>query len=292
MVCAAIVALVAHFRNRFQSTHELLARLPADEAVILSIDFAALRRAGVLRIFEGSDLLQEPEYQAFKAGSGFDYLRDLDWVLASLGPGGSYFMLRGRFDWNSLSDYVTRQGGACYNSFCRASGSAPDRKISYFPLQSDVMALAIAKDEYAASQLLSRRPGTRPAAWRAEPVWFFIPASRLRQTEAWPAGARSFAGALGASEGILLLAGPRGNRWEVVLEVTCRSSQEASELAGQLGKLTALLREMMARENKPPDPRHLSGLLTAGVFDAKGGTVHGRWPLERAFLEALAGGAP
>lgn len=290
-VCAGIIALAAHLRARSQSPRQLLARLPAQDAVLLYIDFEALRQAGVLRLFEGSDLLQEPEYKAFKVGSGFDYLRDLDWVTASLGPAGSYFLLYGRFGWNTLSSYVTQQGGVCYNTFCRVPGSTPDRKISFFPIGPRLIGLAVEKDEYGALRLAQRHPGTRPAVWPAQPVWLFVPASRVQQTEGLPASARLVARALASTEGVLLAAGPRSGQFEVSLEVACRTGQEAAALAAQLRQVTALLGRAIAAESKQPDPRDLSGVLTAGVFESRDHAVHGRWPLPGAFLEALAGGS-
>ena len=290
-VCAGIIALAARWRSRQHSATQLLARLPAEDAVVLYIDFAALRQAGVLRILEGSDLIQEPEYRAFREGSGFDYLRDLDWVLASLGPEGSYFLLRGRFRWSTLNRYVTQQGGTCRYAFCRVPGSAPDRRISYFPVASNLLALGVGRDAYAAYRLQEPNPGTRPGTWPAQPAWFFVPATRLRRTEALPSGARLLAQALEATEGVLLSAGLRGQQMEVALEVACRSGQDAEALASQLRQITALLRESIAAEKKQPDPRDLSGVLTSGVFESKERTVYGRWPLERTFLEAMAGGA-
>ncbi len=291
-VCVSLVVLAATWRRRHQSPRELLARLPADEAVLVYIDFVALRQAGLLRVWEVSDPVQEPEYRAFKAGSGFDYLRDLDWALAALGPQGSYFLLRGRFDWRRLSDYVGRQGGICRNSFCRVGGSTPERWISYLPLQPRLMALGVDRDAYAAERLLKRNPGRRPTIFPPHPVWLFLPAGWLRQAGALPPGARLLAQALESSDGLLLAAGPRGERFEVLLEVACRSPQEATQLVAQLQKVTTLLRETIAKENKQPDPRDLSGVLTAGVFQQSGRLVRGWWPLERTFLETLAGGAP
>jgi len=290
-LCAGLVALVARFRDRSQSRAALLERLPAEDAVLLYIDFTAFRQAGLLSLLETSDPVQEPEYRAFREGSGFDYLRDLDWVLGSLGPAGAYFLLQGRFDWNTLKEYVTRQGGVCYNTLCRTTGSAPDRKISYCPLQPRLMALAVARDEFAVTRLLRPNPGPRPAAWPGRPAWLFVPASRLRQFETLPASARPLAQALEVTEGLLLAAGPRGGELEITLEASCRGAPEASSLVVHLQRLTALLSHSLAAEGKQPDPRDLSGVLTAGAFHARDRQVLGRWPVPRAFLEALAGGA-
>lgn len=289
-LCAGIVVLVSYLRARGQSRGQLLARLPAGDAVLVQIDFAALRQAGLLSILEASELAQEPEYRAFREGSGFDYLRDLDWVLASFGPAGAYFLLHGRFDWNALTAYVTRQGGTCYNTFCRVPGSAPDRKISYFPLQPGLMALAVSSDGYAAERLLVSRGARRAAPPPDRPLWLLIPASRLRQLEALPTSAKGFVQALEATEGLLLSAGGRDGQFEVFLDASCRTAPEAAALAGQLRRLTALVAEALAAEKKPPDPRDLTGVLTAGHFESQGRAVLGRWPLPRAFLEAMAGG--
>lgn len=290
MTCAGIVALVALLRARAQSRTALLERLPAEDAILLYIDFTALRQAGLLSLLESSDPLQEPEYRAFRAGSGFDYLRDLEWVLGASGPAGTYFLLQGRFDWNRLNAYVTRQGGVCYNTLCRVAGSAPDRRISYCPLQPRLMALAVARDEFAALRLLRRNAGSRPAAWPNWPVWLFVPAGRVRSLEAVPASARPLAQALEASDGLLLAAGSQAGELEITLQAPCRSAPEAALLAAQLQRLTAMLRQSLAAEKKPPDPRDLSGVLTVGSFQARDRLVSGRWPVPRAFLEALAGG--
>jgi hypothetical protein len=291
-VCAGLIGVAWTLRRRHLSADELLKRLPADNAVLVYIDFAALRRAGVLQLFEGSQVIQEPEYLAFKAGTGFDYLRDLDSALASLSPQGNYLIVRGRFDWSRLGEYVTEQGGTCYNSSCRVRGSAPDRNVSFFPIQPDVMALARSKDPYGADLLLSRKSGGRPASFPRQPVWAFVSAGALRQAEKLPPSARKFARTLEASDGILLAAEPRGVRWEVRLEVACRSAQEAATLVEQLEKITLGIRDEILREGKPPNPRDLSGPLTAGTFEHKERLVYGRWPVERVFLESLAKGTP
>jgi len=290
-VCVSIIALVAHLRSRRHSTAALLARLPSDDAVILSIDFEALRRAGMLDALAGPDALQEPEYRVFVADSGFNYREDLDLALVSFHRTGAYFVLRGRFNWKVLGDYVVRQGGSCYNSLCQMAGSTPERKISYYPLHSNLMALAVAKDEQAALELGLRRSGRPQPSIPSQPVWAFIPGSVLKKAQALPAGARAFARLLEGAEALVLTLGVQGNRLEVLLEVTCRSGQEAASLVSQLEKTTSLLRELIARENQQPNPRDLSGVLTAGVFRQQDGRVIGRWPVERGFLEALTGGA-
>ncbi len=88
---------------------------------------------------------------------------------------------------------------------------------------------------------------------------------------------------------------PAADGLQLRLEVTCRSPQQAGALLDQLRGLTETLREMIAREGHRPNPRDLSGVLTAGVSRAArpagdcrlarwGGPSWSRWP--RAALEA------
>src|SRR4051794_23183259 len=149
-------------------------RLPTDDALVVYIDFAALRAGGVMRLLEGSSVGEDAEYRAFVAKTEFDYKQDLDAAMVAFAPSGRYMLLKGRFDWKSLSNYVRSQDGTCNNSFCRMHGSTPERRISFFPLQSGTMALAVATDEAAALRMNAVAPHAirqLPAA----PVWVSIP---------------------------------------------------------------------------------------------------------------------
>jgi hypothetical protein len=200
-------------------------------------------------------------------------------------------LVRGRFNWKTLTTYVRTQGGTCYNAFCRVLGSTPERHVSFFPLRPGVIAIAVSKDEWAASQLMPKRHNSSPVEAPKQPVWLSIPSSRLKQAENLPTGTRQFARAIEGAEKILLSIGPQGNSYEAVLDVTSRSAADASVLVTHLEGITDFLRKMIAEEHRPPNPRDLSGVLTAGVFERQDRRVLGRWPLERAFLEALASGS-
>ena len=89
----------------FFDPHVLLSRFPVEDAAVLHIDFSLLRRGGYLK---NSQVPLEPEYKQFLEGTGFDYRRDLDLVLASFSKSGNFFLARGRFDWNKLRDYARR----------------------------------------------------------------------------------------------------------------------------------------------------------------------------------------
>ena len=82
---------------------------------------------------------------------------------------------------------------------------------------------------------------------------------------------------------------PQGKAIEAQLEVVCRNAKEASIVTEQFQKVTALLRTIIEKDKQKPNPGDLSGVLTAGVFRQEDTRVVGRWPIERAFLENLAG---
>jgi hypothetical protein len=85
--------------------------------------------------------------------------------------------------------------------------------------------------------------------------------------------------------------GLKGGGLELLLDVTCRSPQDAAKLSTRLAEITRRLRDLIATERHAPDPRDLSGVLVAGRFEQRETRVLGRWPLDRAFLEMLAGGS-
>ena len=121
--------------SRSLSDAEMLNRLPTTDAVVVSIDFAQLRHSGIFSELVGSKVMEEADYQAFVRDSGFDYKRDLEYALVSFTTSGSYFVVRGRFDWKRLQAYAGQSGGSCYNDLCHMPGSQPDRHISFLPLK-------------------------------------------------------------------------------------------------------------------------------------------------------------
>ncbi len=268
----------------------MLQRLPPQDATVLFADFDTLRRGGLMKLLSPKTP-EEPDYRTFVSATGFDYRTDLDLVAASFGNDGEYFVARGRFDWKKLRAYAEAQGGSCQRNLCRMSGSTPERRISFLPLQSNLLALAVSTDSFAASRLAEATPGiVQPLDPPRDPVWLSIPAESLKTANQLPAGPRFFATALASADKILLSLGPQGGQLEARLAVTCRTSADAAALAAQLQHATALVRNLIAQENQKPDPKDLSGVLTAGVFEQSGRRVIGRWPLPSVFLESLAGG--
>jgi hypothetical protein len=293
VVCAGVVGGLAWWRWRgLSGTSELLARVPAvDDAVVLYVDFDALRRAGALGVFSGPKTPEEPEYSDFVKATAFDYRRDLDAAIVAFRPEARYFLVRGRFDWRKLEDYARSQAGACRNSLCRMQGSAPERSISFFPLRTDVLALAVGRDASAASNLMNRNSPGGLASVPSYPLWLSVPGSRLREAGRLPSGTRLFAKVMERAERLVLALSAKEGGFDAVLEAECIAAADASRIVGDLQSLTRLLNEMIAQEKQSPNPGDLSGVLTAGAFRSEGPRVLGRWPLPGGFLESLAGGS-
>ncbi len=288
-VCGTALWIAAHWRARsVSSIANLMRRVPSGDAVVLYADFQAMRQSGVLDLLVGSRINVEPEYKTFVEQTGFDYRRDLGFALVAFQPKATYLLLQGTFNWKSLNTYARGHGGTCRNTLCRMPGSTLDRNISFFPLRSDIMALAVSPDEWAAANM-QQEAGPVSMAIPAKPVWLYVPGSRLQNPERLPSGTQLFAKAMQAAENVLFTMGPQGDRLEVAMEVSCRSPHDAEVLQNQLEGITSVLKAIIASEKQKPNPQDLSGVLTAGAFSRQDKRVIGRWPLDRAFLESLAG---
>jgi hypothetical protein len=276
--------------RRALSTPELLAHLPPADAVVLHIDVAALRRAGLLDLIAGSRAAEEADYTAFVGQSGFNYREHLDTVVAAFHNGQVHMLLCGRFDWTALQAYAARQRGSCENGFCRMPASTPNRFISFFALRPRVMALSSGPDAWGAAAMRNPvrvRPAIRTSG---KSVWLYIPGAAFKSADGLPSGTRLFAKALEDAEDALISAGLEGTRLEAQIEATCKTEEAAVVLRAQLDKVTEVLKQLIQRTGGQPNPRDLSGVLTKGLFRREDRRVIGRWPLERAFIESLAGG--
>lgn len=291
-LCAGMVGGFAYWRARQAvSAQDLAQYLPAAEGTVLAIDFAALRRAGLLAALGGSNVAQEADYVSFVEDTGFDYQADLDYLLAWFHGGTMCALLKGRFDWPKLKAYAIRRRGVCRNSFCRAEGVTAERRISFFPLSRGTMALAVGADEWAATALMDRKPARRGMQIPDKAVWLSVPAAELGDAGNLPAGSRLFAKAIQSADTVTLSLALDGGRAAVELDASCRSPEDASTLAYQLEGVTRILKEMIAREGKTPNPGDLSGVLAAGVFNRVERRVLGRWPVEHEFLASILGGS-
>ena len=285
-ICGGLILGLAAWRSRHPVTAgDLLRYLPGTEGVTVAIDMETLRRSGVLVALAGARVAEEPEYQVFVTETGFNYQQDLDLLVAKFGKETSYFLLRGRFDWPRLRAYVQSQGGACHNSFCQVSGSTAQRKISFFPLKTNLMAMAVGPSPDSAWELARPRPDARPRTAPARPVWVAVPSGVLQNVQNLHPGVRLLASALeGAGEVEFSLAEIAPGRLEALMDAMCRTPGDAAVLSSQMEQVTRLL-----KRNNAADPGDLIGVFSAGSFRAEGQHVLGRWSIERAFLESILG---
>jgi hypothetical protein len=292
VACALAAGGIYWFRARTSAqSSNLVAYLPTASASVIYIDVDALRRSGILGMLAGSKTAEEPDYQQFVRETKFDYRQDLDAVAAALKDGRIYFALRGRFHWNNLRDYAVRQGGSCHNDFCVVAGSQPNRRISFYPLKPDVMAMAIGPDDFGAYQIADQ-PGPLSLATPKDPMWAIIPAVSLQSMDALPSAAKAYVPALqGAEQIVFSISAARDRQLQLGVHVTCKDATAASALLIQFETITRALRDLLAHQHQKPDPADLSGVLVAGSFRRDERQVYGAWPIPKAFVDAIAGSA-
>ncbi len=285
-LCAASIGWVLWHRAQARTPAAMYQRLPVGDALVLYIDFDALRRAGLMRLFDSAKGPEDPEYLRFVSATAFDYKRDLDDVMAALGPTGHFILAKGRFDWKSLHSYAESHQGKCQDALCRLQGSTPDRRISFLPIQSGLMALAVSTDDSAAMRLAN--PAAGPAIQIPDaPVWASLPPSWLKSVGNLPDGTRPFARAVEQAQSLTVTFSPEGNRFALKLTVECNGEQDAYDASKQLNTMTALLRRLISLEKQTPNPGDFSGVLVSGTFRNSANRVYGYWPIERAFVENL-----
>ncbi len=291
ILCVAFTAGVRLYRTRGGSNpSELVAYLPVDNAVIVYIDAGAIRRSGILNMIAGSKAAEELEYKQFVDQTMFDYRQDLDAVAVAFREGQVYLAARGSFHWKNLMDYAAQQGGSCHNSFCVVPTSRPSRRISFYPLKPNLMALAISSDDLAAYSV-ARRPGKLALLPPPQPLWMLVPAPALKATDALPAGTKPYASALQNAEQIVFTVGPDSDHLQVSLQVICKDVPAAAKMLVDFQNTTDTLRQWIAREHKQPNPADLSGVLVAGIFHRDDRRVYGQWPISRAFVDSVTGEA-
>lgn len=292
LVATGAVGSVYLWRIRsVSSVARLAARLPQGDLAVAHIDLRALRRAGLLHLLARPDGQQEAEYLEFVRETGFDYARDLDTVLAAFGGEETFALLVGRFDWGRLIAFVNGRGGDCYNGFCRIRSGRPHRWISFFAVAPSIMGLAVSRDSWAASVLLEERDPAPLGDPPAQPVWLTFSGGALTRASWLPAGTRAFVSPVADAARVTVAVGASASGYEAVLEVECRTPEEAARIARQLTEVTEALNRLIRLEKKEPNRRDLSGVLTAGVFTSRQTRVEGRWPVPAEFIQALAEGA-
>ena len=290
--CGLVIGFLYYRESRsITNLSHLLARLPADRAVVAAVDVKALRNAGVLDLIAGARGVEELDYKSFVAETSFDYREDLDYIAAAFDAEHKYFLLKGRFNWPQLTRYATAHGGQCVNGFCSVRGNSPNKNISFFAAAGDVLALAVGYAPRAAYTLM---PSDRPENGIQIPVapfWVTLPGPLLSAGNKLPDGVKAFASALSGAERVTIAVDAGVTGFSANLQAECPTDTQATEVRDRLRSLTDVLAKMIQRSGQQPNPEDLAGVLTSGTFEADGKLVTGKWPLPRTLLEAVSAGA-
>jgi hypothetical protein len=274
------------YRSRALTPAALYQRLPQTNAFVVYIDFDALRQAGIMELLSGSKVAQEPDYRSFVQETGFDYTQDMHAVMASFSSQGRYLLVKGRFDWKRLANYAGSQSGTCENSFCRMTGSAPDRLISFYPVRSNLMALAVSRDGSAATRLADSAAG-HPVL-PDSPFWVMAPGSAFKSNAPLPGEAGLLSAAVADAELVTLSFAPEKDRIVANLEVRCSGPAAAGGVATQLTRITSVLRQAMSQGGGgQTGAKNLGDVLAAGNFWTQGNRALGKWPLDPSLLRTL-----
>ncbi|MBZ5601255.1 MAG: hypothetical protein LAO79_03010 [Acidobacteriia bacterium] len=289
LLCGVALALARWKTQRNYDGVALLETLPPDRATHVYISVAALRDSGILDLLAGSKAEEEADYRRFVDQTGFDYRSDLDAVAGAFFHGDSYFAARGHFDWKKLKAYALAQGGSCHNIVCSMPATEPGRHVSYYPLNSNTLAIAFTSEEFGVNMIGPSQWSKHPQL-PADPVWISAPSFAFTDPKGFPAGAQAFLSPLAQAEHITFAVGPEGQRMHVRLDVSCANAEAAAGVAQKLTATTDLLKKMLEREKMTPNSNDLSGVLVAGTFSQQDNRVIGSWPIERGFITALATG--
>ena len=254
------------------------------------VDVKALRDSGFLARLAGSRAIEEPEYQKFVSETHFDYQKDIDALAAAAIPGQLFVVLRGRFDWKTLSQYVRDHGGRCNNSYCQVPTGKAGHWASFLPIRSNLMGLAFSSDPSSAYMIT--RHGKMPRLEiPSQPLWVSLPHRVLDHPANLPPGAQSFAIALsGANRVTLSLAAPpdAGGGLTLQLAAHCDSPEQAKGVQQHLAEITTMLKGALSQAKQAPNSADLTGVLSSGTFQQFDRDVKGQWQISSAFVDAIA----
>jgi hypothetical protein len=279
------------FQHRFvRAGPDLLKLLPDGDATVFYARLAALRRAGMLSLLATAKPAQDPEYESFVRSTRFDYTKDLDAIAGSANEQGTFVALKGRFDWDRIRSYVSKQGGTCADDICQLRGSSPGNWIGTRRIQPDVMAIAFGSGK---SLIRAIHPGEQSLVQPLPPqaLWIKLAPHLLKNPALLPAAMRIFLISLQPARSVMLALGPAPtgstDAFEIELNALCPSPVTADIIRKQLEIQTKILKLELAHEHVPPNPADLTGLLTSGTFDANGNEVRGDWRVRKELLKAL-----
>ena len=203
-VAALVFALMWLHPRPISQDADMVALLPKNETILYA-NVALLRQAGLPDLF--ATPAEEPEYRQFVSETHFDYAKDIDALAVGIGKREYFFVVRGRFDWPRLEGYAKAHGGACRRDSCSSPTSKPGRWSSFFPIQADVLALAVSSDRNAASILRPKGRITPARHTVAGGVGRCIACTACRDPNAFPAPIEIFAAPLAQARHVLLSVG-------------------------------------------------------------------------------------
>lgn len=262
--------------------------LPARSETLFFADFSALRQAGLIKILAGVRPAEEKDYQQFVSETQFDYTRDLDALAGSSSAREIFFVARGRFAWERLKRYAEAHGGKCIGGICQAPASTPGRWASFRLLAPDLAALAIGENKRSLQLRWTASSLQMPTN---EPVWVRLASPAFRNPPSLPPSLRLFASALQQGDSVLISAGPSdarsGGSFDIRLDAVFHSEAAAQAASKQLQLDTNMLKLALLRAHAPSSPGDLTGVVTAGKFEAEKGHVYGTWPVSSELMKGL-----
>jgi len=289
---AAVYGLLIWYRTAADPTvADLLRRLPETNALTLRVDIAALRRAGLAQLLEGSAAVEEPEYRRFVTESGFDWKTDLEALTITRVAKDWYFFARGSFNLDKLRAYATSRGGECRNGICDAAGVTQGRRVSFFPITPRVLAVASANYPRAVANLQRRSKVEWVGGVPDGPVWLSFNGPFLAGDPELPSGGRLFGKVLSETIRTNFSANAGANGMELTMRAFCTDEAAANNVKSQLEGITREFKGYFDKLGQPTSRDDLSGLLTSGQFSVTGSEVTGKWPLHPEFIKKLASGA-
>ena len=117
-------------------------------------------------------------------------------------------------------------------------GSTPGRIVSFYPVSKKYLAIASSPNSNAAREINARQPVKLSYDVPDRPLWLHVPASVLRRQTDLPAGTRLFTRALEPAQRVMFSLGPQAEKFELKMDVTCRTPEEAVVLKNQLEGIT------------------------------------------------------
>ena len=242
-------------------------------------------------MLSGSKPGGEAEYNRFVQETQFDYSKDLDAVAGAATGTQTFVLARGRFDWNKLQQYAQHHGGTCRHDICRMPASQPGRWVSFLPIQTDVIAVALSADEDAVEQLTPEHRRAPEPVLSGQPIWVELSKSLRTNPLSLPLGVRIFAVALQSADEVILSVGRSADNshaaFNLELDARCPNAATAASTRNQLEIETKMLNIELTREHAQANPADLTGLLTSGAFQVIGNRVVGTWPVRKELLNTL-----